>query len=190
MTDRRVLVPLLTGAVAVVLGAVLVVWAFRAPSTGEPRTTGQQATVTLSARPLVDRAGGFRTRVPQGLHGRLDGHTAVIASRDRSVLVLIAPSRSGRLARTNAAIVRAMHDGYRHVRVLGQRRERVDGRPGLSTFGTAVNHAGVHLRWVQLTVRARPRNLTVATYTRSDTDPHWVVPRVNVVVNGLRLLRG
>ena len=33
-------------------------------------------------------------------------------------------------------------------------------------------------------------DLTVATYTRSDTDPHWVVPRVNEVVNGLRLLRG
>jgi len=92
---RRALLPLALGAVAVLVGGWLVwrAWVHDDPpsATSAPRSTPQ----ALRTTPLVDRAGGFRIRVPQGLHGRLDGHTALVARKDRSLLLVVAPSGPG-----------------------------------------------------------------------------------------------
>ena len=186
---RRALLPLALGAVAVLVGGWLVwrAWVHDDPpsATSAPRSTPQ----ALRTTPLVDRAGGFRIRVPQGLHGRLDGHTALVARKDRSLLLVVAPSGPGSVRAANRAVVASMRASYHRLKVLGRQPQPVHGRRGLSTFGTATNHAGVRIRWVQLTVAAKPRTFTIATYTRRDTDPHWVLPRVNAVVSSFRVLR-
>lgn len=182
---RRALVPLVVGVLAVLVGGWLV---WRAWFHDEPRRPPARPSSTLRTEALVDKAGGFQIRVPQGLHGRLDGQSALVASKDRSLLMVVAPSGNGPVRAANQAVVASMRASYDRLKVLGHRPERVHGRRGLSSFGTATNHAGVRVRWVQLTVHAKPRTFTIATYARHDTDPRWVLPRVNAVVNSFRVL--
>lgn len=185
---RRALLPLAVGVVAVIIGGWLVwrAW-FDAP---QPGPSASAATPhVLRTTPLVDRAGGFRIRVPHGLHGRLDGHSALVANKHRSLVLVVAPSGHRPVRAANRAVVAGMRAGYHRLRIIGHRHQRVHGHRGLSTFGTATNHAGVRIRWVQLTVKAGPRTFTIATYTRHDSDPHWVLPRVNAVVNSFRVLK-
>ncbi len=187
------MLPLVVGVLAVLAGGCLVWLAwfhhdFHRASNARSGAAAARPSPRIATAPLVDRAGGFRIAVPHGLHGRLDGQAALVASKDRSLLLVVSPSGPGPVRVANAAVVTSMHDSYPRLKVIGHRAERVHGRRGIASFGTATNHAGVRVRWVQLTVEARPRTFTIATYTRHDTDPQWVLPRVNAVVNGFRVL--
>ena len=81
-------------------------------------------------------------------------------------------------------------DGLRvaRVQVIGRERGEVSGRRSLTTSGTAVNKAGVPIRFVVLTVAARPRAYTLVGFTGRDTPPDDVLPRLNAVVDGFEVL--
>lgn len=185
--NGRVLGPLVVAVVAVV-GAVLVLWwTVAGPDEADSSARGTRPT-TLRTERLVSRAGAFSVRVPTGLRGHLDRGTAYLRSKDRTVVVVVSRSEAGAPRAVNGRLVQRMRQGYRSVHVEGSRPERVHGRSGLSTYGAAVTRRGVRLRFVQTTLRARPRNLTVATYAAQGTDPHWVLPRVDAVLGSVRPL--
>lgn len=184
--NRRVLGPLVVAVVAVLAAALVFWWTVSRPD--QTASTARTRTTALPIERVVSRAGAFSVGVPKGLRGHLEHGAAYLSSRDRTVVVLVSRSEPGALRAVNRRLVQQMREGYRTVRVQGSRPERLHGRAGLSTYGSAVNRRGVRFRFVQTTLRARPRNLTVATFTARGTDPRWVLPRVNAVLDSVRVL--
>lgn len=188
--NRRVLGPLVVAVVAVVAAVLVLWWTFTGDDGEDSGTTRADASSSSAGLPtsrLVSRAGGFSLGVPKGLRGREERGTAYLASTDRTLVILVARSEPGDLASVNRRLVQQMRSNYRTLKVQGSRPEQVDGRKGLSTYGSAVTRKGVRFRFVQTTVAARPRNLTVATFAEQSTDPDWVLPRVNAVLSSLKV---
>ncbi len=192
--NRRVLGPLVVAVVAAVAAVLVLWWTFADPSAGPgsdsapapQRSTSPSAVVRTTER-LTSRQGGFSVGVPQGLRGRVEDGTVYLSSRNRKLVVLVSRTEPGALAKVNRSLVRAMRANYRKLKVRGSRPERLAGRKGLSTYGSALTRRGVAFRFVQTTVRARPANVTVATFTAQDTDPSWVLPRANAALRSLKV---
>lgn len=192
------LVPLVIAIIALLLGGYLawLTWLKPTPTPVLPTAAGPGSAagpgttqVHLASKALNIPKGGYTVSVPQGLTGRRVGRSAYLTNAGHSVVVVIGPSQAGSLAKTNSAIIAAMKHSYRNVVVTGHQSESVHGRAALATSGSALNAHGSQLRFVQLTVAAKPRNFTIATYAGAGTNPRWVLPRVDLVINSFRVRR-
>jgi hypothetical protein len=102
-------------------------------------------------------------------------------------VVTVGRTGTGPLRRTAKAFVRSLHDGYRRVRVIGHQAQRIGGRQALATYGQAVNRRHVRLRFVTVTVRARPRDYAITAFTAYGSDPHRVLPQVDAIASTFRV---
>jgi hypothetical protein len=137
---------------------------------------------------VVHRRGGFAVAVPQRMRVTREGRTLRLATRDRSLVVDVGPAPGGRLPAAHRSFLGDVQASYRKVRILGTERTRVDGRAAISSAGLGHNSSGVRLRFVVLTVAARPHGYTIAAYTGRDSDPARTLPLVNAVANGFEVL--
>lgn len=174
------------GVLALVAGGLATYTAVR-PSADAG--TSDDVAVQVHTKRFVSKAGGFRIRVPHGMHVTRNGGTARFTARDRSMVVAVGPSSRGRLRAASRDLLRTVRAGYRNVEVLGHQRDRIGGRPALSTSGLARNDKGTRLRFVVTLVRARPENYAVTAFVAADADPALVLPRLNKLAGSLRLLR-
>ncbi len=188
------LVPLVIAIIALLLGGYLAWLTWLKPTPALPTAAGPGSAsgpgttqVHLTSTTLSVPKGGFTVAVPQGLTGRRVGRSLYLTNSGHNLVVVIGPSQAGSLARTNSAIVAAMRHSYHSVVLTGHRSESVTGRAALATSGSAVNANGSKLRFVQLSVAAKPRNFTIATYAGAGTDPRWVLPRISLVLNSFRV---
>jgi hypothetical protein len=116
--------------------------------------------------------------------------TLTLSNETHDLVVTIGPTGSGELRRAAHRFVRSLRQGYRQVRVLGHRPERIDGRPALTTYGQAVNRHHARLRFVTVTVRARPRDYAITVFTAYGSDPHRVLPQVDAIASTFRVRPG
>lgn len=188
MRDRFTVWLGVVGVLAVVAGAVLAgvaLWPH-----DDPRAAAK--TVVPTTR-LVDKAGGFTVRVPTAMAATRHGRTVRLATGDRQVVVTVGPVGGGTLGTASHTLMTHVRSSYPRVRVLGTRRDRVDQRKALTTYGTARTageKGATSLRFVVLVVAARPRNYAVTAFTARDSDPKRVVPLVNAVAGSLHVLPG
>ena len=64
-------------------------------------------------------------------------------------------------------------------------RESVGERTALVVTGHGTNSSGVRLRWATLTIRDRSRNLGIAVFTDTKSDPEKVMPGLHLIVGSL-----
>jgi hypothetical protein len=189
------------GVLALLLGGALAVVTVRdtgpdAAATAAPGGPGDAPDATAAGAPdagapastFVSRAGGFRVRAPSDLRATRTGSAARFTSADKSVVISVGPAGRGALQAATREFLATVRASYRDVAVLGTQRDRIDGRPSLSTSGRARNDAGTELRFVVTMVRARPRNYAIAAFAGADTDPAAVLPAVNQVAGSFRVL--
>ncbi len=202
MQDRRLVVLLAVGVVALLAGSGLA-WAIwdrgeestptRAasapgPSSSAPDSSGSTTAETVAGDRFVSRAGGFSVRVPAGMSRARDGDAARFTDRARGVAVTVGPTSGGPLRDVSRSLVRRLRAAYTEVRVSKPLRDRIDGRPTLSTYGTARNRAGTELRFAVVVVRARPRNYGLTTFAAAGSDPAEVLPRVTTITRSFRVI--
>ncbi len=195
MRDRRLVTLLAVGVVALLAGAGLA-WAIwdrgqePAPASAESAAGAASPTVaeTVDGGRFVSRAGGFAVRVPAGMRRVRDGDGARFTDRSRGLVVTVGPTSGGPLRDAGRTLVRRMRASYPDVRVTATRRDRVDGRPARSLFGTARNKAGTELRFAVVVVRAKPRNYGLTTFTAAGSDPAQVLPRATTITRSFRVL--
>jgi hypothetical protein len=183
LTGTGVLVA--AGVLAILLGSVLGVltWLNLREADEEP-----DGPVQVETERAVSRRGGFAVTVPLDMEVRRRGRTMELRAADPELVINIGPASSGRLAPAHRTFLRTVDRGYARVRVIGRERGEVDGRRSRTTSGTAVNENDVPIRFVVVTVAARPRNYTLVAFTGRDTPPDEVLPRLNAVVNGFEVL--
>lgn len=183
LTDTRVLV--VVGVLAILVGAVLAVLTWL--DLREPRDEVDRPPQVETER-TVSRRGGFAVTVPTDMEVRRRGRTFELTGGDPELVVNVGPASSRRLVPAHRSFLRTVDRGYARVRVIGRERGEVDGRRSLTTSGTAVNENDVPIRFVVVTVAARPRAYTLVAFTGRDTPPDEVLPRLNAVVNGFEVL--
>jgi hypothetical protein len=175
------------GVCALVLGVLLAYVTWR-DTFGESPEPAAAAAPSVSTERVVSRAGGFSVAVPTSMTARREGRTLRLSSKDRDLVITVGPGERGRLARASDRLLADLRSKYRGFEKWGSERLEIDGRPALSASGTVVNKAGVALRFVVVTVRARPRNYALIAFAARDADPASVLPRVNAVASGLEIL--
>ena len=184
------------GVVALVLAGVLGYVTFRDTFTDPATPTAAEPSASPSASPaaevetrrVVHRRGGFRVAAPEELQVKRERRTLRLASKDKSLVVTVGPSEPGPLKQANRRVIRTLRENYRRFELIATEPMRIDGRPALTTSGLATNSSKVRIRFVVLTVKAKPRNYTIAAYTARDSDPATVLPLVNAVANGFEVL--
>ncbi len=81
-----------------------------------------------------------------------------------------------------------MKVAYTNVKVTRTEDQMIDGRKAKATYGTARNAKKVQLRFVNFVVKSTPRNYAINAFTVSDSDPLFVVPRVNAIANTFEVI--
>lgn len=184
-TSRSPRVLVAVGVLALTLAVVLGVLTWLDVRGSEEKVAGPEPVATERK---VFRRGGFALAVPQDMEVRRRGRTAQLVGDDPELVVDVGPASSAQLRRAHRAFLRSIDRGYAKVRLIGRERGRLNGRRSLTTAGTAVNDADVPIRFVVVTVRARPTAYTMAAYTARESAPEQVLPRVNAVVDGFEVL--
>lgn len=142
----------------------------------------------LATRRVVSKAGGFSLRVPKDLTVTRTSRSVRLTSRGKDLVVSVGPIGAGRLPRATAAFLDTVRSGYARTTVLGHRKERVDGRRARTTYGQVrADNGGPRLRFVVVTVAARPHNYALTAFTAHDSDPAVVLPRVDAIVNSFHV---
>lgn len=147
------------------------------------------AAAPLSTHRVVSKAGGFSVRVPEDLTVTRTSRSIRLTSRGKDLVVSVGPVGRGRLPRATAQFLDTVRSGYARTTVLGHRKERVDGRKARTTYGQVRAKAGgPRLRFVVVTVAARPHNYALTAFTTHDSDPAVVLPRVDAIVGSFHVL--
>ncbi len=182
----RTTVLVAVGVCALVLGAVLSYVTWRDTLGGDPAPAA--AAPAVSTDRVVSRRGGFSIAAPAEMTVQKKGRTVRLTAEDRALVVTIGPGEPGKLPRANRRLLADLAAKYRGFERLASERLEVGGRPALSASGTLTNRAGVPIRFVAVTVRARPGNYAIVAFAARDADPAAVLPRVNAVADGFEML--
>ncbi len=175
------------GVCALALGVLLAYVTWR-DTFGQDAEPASAAPPSVSTERVVSRTGGFSIAAPTAMTVRKQGRTVRLASEDRVLVVTVGPGERGRLPRANRRLLADLASRYRGFERLAAERLEVGGRPALSASGTLTNQAGVRIRFVAVTVRARPRNFAIVAFADRNADPASVLPRVNAVASGFEVL--
>jgi hypothetical protein len=178
---RRVVVPAAVGAVALLAAAYFGYLTLR----GRHADPGATQPVSVHTRTVTGK--GFSIGAPASMRVTRKHGTVTLSDKRHSLVVTVGRATAGPLRHTARGFVRSLRDGYRRVRVLGHQSQRVDGRPALATYGHAVNAHGARIRFVTVTVRARPRDYAITAFTAYGSDPTRVLPKVNAIASTFRV---
>ncbi len=174
------------GALALLGGGLFAYVTARDTLRGTGDTT-DPAPAALHTHRFASKAGGFSLRVPTDLTVKRSGAGARFTSADQDLVVSVGPIPGGPLRSATRGFLDTLRKSYPQVQVLGRRNERVGGHRALATYGRTRNAGRIPLRFVAVTVAARPRNYVLAAFTARDTDPTVVLPRVDTIVNSFRV---
>jgi hypothetical protein len=89
---------------------------------------------------------------------------------------------------SSKAFMRAMKQSYTDVRVVRSESKKIDGRKAKATYGRAVNAEKQQISFVNVVVKATPQNYAIYAFTAADSDPLFVVPRVNAIINSFEVI--
>lgn len=183
-------------AVIGLLGAAY--YGYHAVKGPEPAAKPDPASRTATAEPshtpevtttrLVSKKGKFAVGVPENLTAKKVGPAVTMTSADKVLSVVIAPVESGKISVSTKAFMRGMKVAYTNVKVTRTEDQMIDGRKAKATYGTARNAKKVQLRFVNFVVKSTPRNYAINAFTVSDSDPLFVVPRVNAIANTFEVI--
>jgi hypothetical protein len=163
----------------------------------EARPTGSQA---ASAKPtpspapvikttrLVSKQGKFAVGVPEDVSAKKVPPAVTMTTADKTLHVAIGPVPAAKLAAINKALMRNLKQSYSDVRTTRSESEDVDGHKATQTYGRALNDKKVPISFVNVVVKSKTRNYVISAFTGGGSDPTFVVPRVNAVINTFEVL--
>lgn len=159
----------------------------RTPSTGPSMEPSPVPTVNTTRR-LVSKNGGFAVGVPKNVKGKKVGLGATMTTADQALSVIIAPVESGAISASSTKFLRGMRKEYTKVRVVKSVANMIDGYQAQATYGRARNAKDVKISFVNFVVKAERRNYAINVFTAADSDPTFVVPRVNTIVHSFEVI--
>lgn len=173
-------------------------YGYHAVNSPEPQTRSDSPSSTASAEPsptpevvttrLVSKRGKFAVGVPEDVTAKKIGFGVTMTSADKVLSIVIAPVESGPISVSRRAFMRGMKATYTKVKVTRTEDQVLDGHKARATYGTARNDKKVEFRFVNIVVKSRPRNYAINAFTVGDSDPLFVLPRVNAIANTFEVI--
>jgi hypothetical protein len=182
-------------AVVGLLGAVY--YGYHAMKGPEPQAKPDPTSRTATASPtpevatkrLVSKRGGFAVGVPDDVKAKKVGPAVTMMSADKVLSVVVAPVESGPISASSKAFMRGMEELYTKVKVTRRDTQTIDGQKAAATYGQARNAKKVQIRFVNFVIKSSPRNYAINVFTTRESDPLFVLPRVNAIANSFEIIK-
>jgi hypothetical protein len=158
------------------------------------RTASATATPTPSPTPevatkrLVSKKGGFAVGVPEDVKAKKIGPAVTMSTADKVLSAVVAPVESGTISVSSKAFMRGMKEVYTKVKVTRTEVQVIDGNKAVATYGQARTAKKVQIRFVNIVIKSKPRNFAINAFTSRDSDPLFVLPRVNAIANTFEVI--
>jgi hypothetical protein len=143
---------------------------------------------TVDTTRLVSKKGGFAVGVPKNVKGKKIGVGVTMTTADQVLSAVVAPVESGTISASSAAFLRGMKKEYTKVRVVRSEENTIDGHQAKATYGRARNANKVKVTFVNVVVKAEPRNFAINAFSAADSDPTFIVPRVNSIIHSFEVI--
>jgi hypothetical protein len=186
-------------AVVATLGAVYYGYHAVQDAREEPAKPAASSSVAPSTEPpappkvkttrLVSKKGGFAVGVPEKVTAKKVGPAVTMTTADKTLNVAIGAVVPAKLSATSEALLRDVKKTYTKVRVTRSQSEEVDGHKALATYGRATNPEKVPISFVSVVVKSKTRNYVISTFTVLDSDPMFIVPRVNAIIDTFEVIK-
>lgn len=137
---------------------------------------------------LVSKKGKFAVGIPENVTAKKIGPAVTMTTADKSLNVAIGAVAPGKISATSAALMRDVKRTYTNVRVTRSQMQDVDGHKSKATYGRAQNAKKVQISFVTVVVRAESRNYVISVFTSAGSDPLFVVPRVNAILDTFEVM--
>ncbi len=167
------------------------------PQTKPDPTTSRTATASPTPSPtpevatkrLVSKRGGFAVGVPEDVKAKKIGPAVTLTSADKVLSMVVSPVESGTISASSKAFMRGMKEIYTKVQVTRTEKQMIDGHRATATYGQARNAKKVRIRFVNIVIKSTPRNFAINAFAARDSDPLFVVPRVNAIANSFEVIK-
>ena len=196
--NLRMVIPVQIAVIGL-LGAIY--YGYHAVKGPEPQAKPDPTSRTASASPtpsptpeiattrLVSKRGGFAVGVPDDVKAKKVGPAVTMMSADKVLSVVVAPVESGPISVSRKAFMRGMKEIYTKVKVTRTESQTIDGKKATATYGQARNAKKVQIRFVNFVVKSSPRNYAINAFTTRESDPLFVLPRVNAIANSFEVIK-
>jgi hypothetical protein len=186
-------------AVVAMLGAIYYGYHAVADAQEEPAKPAASSSATPSAEPtappkvkttrLVSKKGGFAVGVPESVTAKKIGPAVSMTTADKTLNVAIGAVAPATLSATSAALMRDVKNTYTKVRVTRTQTDEVDGHKARATYARARNAEKLQITFVHVVVKSKTRNYVISAFTAADSDPLFVVPRVNAIIDTFEVIK-
>ena len=196
--NLRMVIPVEIAVVAT-LGAIY--YGYHAVQDGqaEPAKPAASSSVTPSADPpappkvkttrLVSKKGGFAVGVPEKVMAKKIGPAVTMTTADKTLNVAIGAVAPATLTATSDALMRDVKKTYTNVRVTKTQADEIDGNKAKATYARARNPQKLQVTFVHVVVKSKTRNYVISAFTAADSDPLFVVPRVNAIIDTFEVIK-
>ena len=196
--NLRMVIPVEIAVVAT-LGAIYYGYHAVQDAQQEPARPAASSSVTPSTDPpappkvkttrLVSKKGGFAVGVPESVTAKKVGPAVTMTTADKTLNVAIGAVVPAKLSATNAALLRDVKKTYTNVRVTRSQPLEVDEHKARATYGRARNADKVQISFVSVVVKSKTRNYVISAFTAVDSDPLFIVPRVNAIIDTFEVIK-
>ncbi len=142
----------------------------------------------LKTTRLVSKKGKFAVGVPEDVTAKKVPPAVTMTTADKTFNVAIGPVAPAKLSAINKALQRDLDKAYTDVRVTRSETKDIDGHKATQTYGRALNDNKVSISFASIVVKSKTRNYVISAFTAADSDPTFVVPRVDAVINTFEVL--
>jgi hypothetical protein len=174
---------LVVAGIAVVVSEVL--FAPPRPSERRPASRTPSPSVQTPSVPTArhtNAAAGYSFLRPVGWEVSDSGTVSELTGPDRDVTVSFGLGPDGGLRAASEELAASIEDTYDDAELEGARREDIAGRPAIVVGGSAVNEAGVSLRFLAITLRIGGENYSISVFVSDASDPVRILPSVEDII--------
>ncbi len=159
------------------------------PDASRTASATPTAAPTVNTTRLVNKRARFAIGVPDKVVAKKVDFTIQMMTADKTLSVLAGPAEIGSIKKSSTSFIRAMKQSYKNVRVVRTEQRKIDGHQAKLTYGRAQNAKKVQISFVNVVVKAKPRNYAINAFTAADSDPLFVVPRVNAIIDTFEVIK-
>lgn len=139
-------------------------------------------------RSVVNSAGGYGFVVPGSWDVQVAGAQTRVESPDGRLALTFEPGRSGDIESASTRLLASVSEAHAKHELIGRSWEQIGGARALLVSGVAANPKRGSVRFLAITVRARPRNLAIMISVPVGSDPVRVLPRLERIVTSFSIV--
>lgn len=132
-------------------------------------------------------AAGYSFLHPAGWDVSDRGTVSELVGPDRDVNLSFGLGPEGDLREASSQFAASIAEAYDEVHLQGSRRESIAAHSAIVVGGTAVNQAGVGVRFLAISIGMDGRNYAISVFVADASDPVRVLPVVEDIISSFEV---